>query len=461
MTNKRIIRVLIVISALFLALLTYLMYFNMFQAETVATNPYNRRQWDDERYINRGNIFDADGLVLAETVTDENGASVRKYSQGRLYSHVIGYCSQIYGKSLLERAYDGELLGKGDIDLFIGDKKQGFDLNLTISNKIQQYAYNQMKGKKGAVVAMDPESGKILAMVSLPDFDPDSLALEQNWNNIVEDENAPLIPRTVQGLYPPGSTYKIVTLAGAYENGMAERIFEDTGKFDLGHQTVENYGGKAYGEISLEDAFRVSSNQVFCTVGSELGPQTVLDISKRFGVDKDFGSDLDIAKSRIEYKRMTENDGALVSIGQGQLLITPMHMAMICSSVANGGVMPRPYLVESVTKGSTVIKSGRTKSIGSVMSTDCAEYIGKQMVQVVESGTGTRAKIQGVTVAGKTGTAENEKDKDHSWFVGYAPAENPQIAIAVILENDGSSGGDTAAPIAGKIMKKYLEYKNK
>lgn len=461
MTNKRIIRVLIVISALFLALLTYLMYFNMFQAETVATNPYNRRQWDDERYISRGNIFDADGLVLAETVVDEDGNSVRKYSQGRLYSHVIGYCSQIYGKSLLERAYDGELLGKGDIDLFIGDKKQGFDLNLTISNKIQRYAYEQMRGRKGAVVAMDPESGKILALVSLPDFDPDSLALEQNWNTIVEDENAPLIPRTVQGLYPPGSTYKIVTLAAAYENGMAERIFEDTGKFDMGHQTVENYGGKAYGRITLEEAFRVSSNQVFCTVGSELGPDAVLDISKRFGVDKDFGAELDIAKSRIEYKRMTENDGALVSIGQGQLLVTPMHMAMICSSVAKGGVMPRPYLVESVTKGSTVIKSGRTKSVGSVMSTDCAEYIGKQMVQVVEKGTGTRAKIQGVTVAGKTGTAENEKDKDHSWFVGYAPAENPQIAIAVILENDGSSGGDTAAPIAGNIMKKYLEYKNK
>ncbi len=461
MTNKRIIRVLIVISTLFLALLTYLMYFNMFQAETVATNPYNRRQWDDEKYINRGNIFDADGLVLAETVEDENGDSVRKYSQGRVYSHVIGYCSQIYGKSLLERAYDGELLGKGDIDLFIGDKKQGFDLNLTISNKIQQYAYSQMKGKKGAIVAMDPKSGKILAMVSLPDFDPNSATLEENWNNIVEDQSSPLIPRAIQGLYPPGSTYKIVTLAAAYENGMAERIFEDIGKFDLGQQIVENYGGKVYGEISIEDAFKVSSNQVFCTVGSELGPDAVLDTAQRFGVDKSFDFDLDIAKSRIEYKKMTEGDSALVSIGQGQLLVTPMHMAMICSSVANGGVMPRPYIVESVTKGSTVIKSGRTKSIGSVMSSECAEYVGKQMVQVVENGTGTRAKIQGVNVAGKTGTAENEKDKDHSWFVGYAPAENPQIAVAVILENDGSSGGDTAAPIAGNIMKKYLEYKNK
>ena len=192
--NKKIIRVLIIISALFLALLTYLLYFNLFRADTVSTNPYNRRQWDDERYVTRGTIYDKNGLVLAETVED-GGNTRRVYSQGRLYSHIIGYCSQVYGKSLLEREYDSELLGKGDLDIFQGDKKKGFDLNLTIDNSVQKYAYEQMRGMRGAIVAMNPKTGAILAMVSLPDFDPDAATLEKQWNTIVEDENSPLIAR--------------------------------------------------------------------------------------------------------------------------------------------------------------------------------------------------------------------------------------------------------------------------
>lgn len=453
--NKRIIRVLIVISALFLALLTYLLYFNLFQADTVSTNPYNRRQWDDERYVTRGTIYDKCGLVLAETV--ENGDGIRRvYPQGRLYSHVIGYCSQVYGKSLLEREYDSELLGKGDLDLFQGDKKKGFDLNLTIDNSVQKYAYEQMKGKRGAIVAMNPKTGAVLAMVSLPDFDPDAVSLEKRWNTIVEDENSPLIARAVQGLYPPGSTYKIVTAAAAFENGMKERIFEDTGGFIAGDLKIENYNNKEYGEISLERAFSVSSNQVFCTVGYELGSEKITEIAKRFGINSPLGFDIPTESSRIEYKKMTKEDSALVSIGQGQLLTTPIHMAMICSAVANNGQMVRPYVVESVTKNDITVSKTATKITGQPISVDCAKYIQQLMVDTVKSGTGTRAQISGITVAGKTGTAENETASDHAWFVGYAPAEDPQIAIAVVLENDGRSGGDAAAPIAGRVMNKYL-----
>ncbi len=457
MTNKKIIRVLIVISALFLALLTYLIYFNMFEAETVATNPYNRRQWDDERYVTRGTIYDTNGLVLAETVEDKDGNAVRKYSQGRIYSHVIGYCSQVYGKSLLERAYDRELLGKGDIDIFQGDKKRGFDLNLTIDNTLQKFAYQKMNGRRGALVALEPTTGKVLAMISLPDFDPSAASLEKNWSEVVENENSPLISRCIQGLYPPGSTYKIVTLAAAYENGMTEKIFEDVGEFSVGNVTVENYNGKKYGEISLERAFSVSSNQVFCSIGYDLGADFVDKIAHRFNIGEDIPFDLSVAPSRIEYKKMSDTDGALVSIGQGQLLVTPMHMAMICSTVANNGSMMRPYIVDSITKNNIMIKDTSPKVISQVISPECADYVAQQMINAVKNGTGTRAQISGVMVAGKTGTAENEKDKDHSWFVGYAPAEDPQIAVAVILENDGRSGGDTAAPIAGSVMSKYLQ----
>ncbi len=453
--NKKIIHVLIVVSALFLALLTYLLYFNMFEAEKVSTHPYNRRQWDEERYVTRGKIYDKNGLLLAETVDDGNNIR-RVYSQGRLYSHVIGYCSQIYGKNLLEREFDRELLGKDNIDFFQGDKKKGFDLNLTVDNTVQAYAYKQMQGKRGALVAMNPKTGEIIAMISLPDFKPDSDELESQWNTIVEQESAPLIPRAVQGLYPPGSTYKIVTAALAYENGMKDRMFEDTGGFEAGSFKVDNYNNKKHGEISLARAFEVSSNQVFCTVGYELGGEKITEISKRFGINSAFDFDIPAKDSRIEYKQMTKEDSALVGIGQGQLLVTPLQMAMVCSTVANNGYMVKPYVVDSITKNNTVISQSSTKVIGQPISADCAEYIQQLMIGAVQNGTGTRAQIRGVTVAGKTGTAENEKDTDHAWFVGYAPAEDPQIAIAVVLENDGTSGGDAAAPIAGKVINQYL-----
>lgn len=455
-TNKRIIHLLVVVSALFLALLTYLLYLNMFRAEELALNPYNRRQWDDERYVTRGTIYDADGLVLAETETDADGNSKRVYSQGRLYSHVIGYYSQVYGKSLLEQEYDAQLLGRGDMSLFHGDKKKGFDLNLTIENSLQKYAYEQMRGKRGALVALDPKTGAVLSMVSLPDFEPDAYLLESNWKKIVEDESSPLLARAIQGLYPPGSTYKTVTLAAAYENGMAEKLFNDTGSFSVGDVEVENYNNKVYGEITLEKGFHVSSNQIFCTLGYELGNEKVLGVAERFGINSSPEFDLKMSESKIQYKKMTDTDGALVSIGQGQLLVTPMHMAQICAAVANDGNMMRPYLVESVTKNNTIVSKANTGILRQTVTADCAEYLTQQMVSVVESGTGSNAKIQGISVAGKTGTAENETDKDHAWFIGFAPADEPEIAIAVVLEYDGKSGGDTAAPIAGRVMRHYL-----
>lgn len=453
--NKRIITVLIAVSTLFLALLTYLMFFNLFHAEKVSTNPYNRRQWDEERYVTRGKIYDRTGKVLAETVEGKDSAK-RVYPEGRLYSHVIGYCSQVYGKSLLEREFDSELLGKGDIDLFQGDKKQGFDLNLTIDNELQRYAYSQLNGRKGALVAMNPKTGEVLAMISLPDFEPDAETLEKNWNGIVEDENSPLLTRASQGLYPPGSTFKIVTAAAAFENGLQGKLFEDTGRFKAGSLEVENYNKKAYGSITVEDAFRVSSNQVFCQIGFDLNSEIMLGVSERFGINSALDFDIPTAKSRIEYKKMSVSDSALVAIGQGQLLATPLQMAAICSTVANGGYMVKPYLVGSVSKNGVVLSETKKKNIGQPISRECAKYLEGLMIDVVANGTGTRARINGFTVAGKTGTAENESDKDHSWFVGYAPVENPQIAVAVILESDGGSGGDTAAPVAGNVMRKYL-----
>lgn len=453
--NSKIIRVLIVISALFLALLTYLLYLNLFKSDELRTNSYNRRQWDEERYVDRGNIYDSNGLLLAESVTDENGTK-RVYSQGNIYSHVIGYCSPVYGKSQLEMEFDRELLARDDIGIFAGSKKRGFDLNLTVDNSFQKYVYGQMNGKKGAAVAMNPQTGEILAMVSLPDFQPESQNLEAMWTDIVEDQDSPLLNRATQGLYPPGSTYKIVTAAAAYENGMKGKSFEDVGYFQADKLKIENYNNKVYGSIKLEDAFSVSSNQVFATIGYQLGTEKMQNISERFGINSKVRFDLPTETSRIEYGKMVSADCAMIGIGQGQLRVTPLQMAVICSTVANGGRTIEPYVVASVTKDDVIISQHKPRAANSVISAECAEYLEEMMIKTVESGTGTRAKISGVTVAGKTGTAENETDMDHAWFVGYAPAENPQIAVAVILENEGASGGDAAAPVAGRIMKEYL-----
>ena len=454
-TNKRIIRVLIAISLLFLALVTYLLWFNMFRAKDVYTNSYNKRQWESEQQVQRGEIYSQDGVLLAETEIDGD-ARIRKYPKGRLYSHIIGYCSQVYGKTQLEMSHDDDLIGKGTISLTLNEIKHGNNLNLTINDELQEYAYEQLDGRDGAIVAMEPTTGQILAMVSLPDFNPETI--EKDWPSMMEDENSPFLARATQGLYPPGSTYKIVTAAGVYDNGMTTETFDDEGLFKKDDVTVYNYNKESFGKLDIKTAFEVSSNYVFCTLGYEMGADAVKAEAEKFGVNKSFEFDIPVSQSQIQYKKMTDLDGALVSIGQGGLVMTPLYVAMMASAVANNGKMMKPYLVETVTtENGTVIGQTKPSVLYDSIGTACADYIEDMMIGVVEDGTGTGAQISGITVAGKTGTAENETDKDHAWFVGYAPVENPTICVAVVLENAATSGGKSAVPIAKNIIRKFLK----
>lgn len=455
--KKKIIHLLILISTMFLGLLTYLLYINMFKSEQISSNPYNMRQWDEETSVHRGDIYDVSGILLAETVKNNDGTLNRIYHKKNLYSHVIGYYSKVYGKSLLEREFDSILNGRGDISLNISDIKKGFNINLTIDNKIQEAAYKALDGRKGAVVAMHPKTGEIYAMVSLPDFDPNSYSLESNWNDIVENVDSPLINRAISGLYPPGSTFKIVTSVAAFESGATDRVFEDKGKFELDGLVVNNYNNESFGKITFNDAFKFSSNQVFCTLGAELGGEKLTDIAERFGIGQARDFDIETSESTIGYKKLTDKDCALLAIGQGKLLVSPLDMLLICSTIANNGDTVKPYLVSSATKESgTVVYKSIKKSLGTPISSECASFLKELMVETVKSGTGKNAGLSNVIVAGKTGTAENEKEKAHSWFVGFAPAEDPQIAISVILENDGGSGGSTAAPVAKKVFNAFF-----
>lgn len=452
--NKRIIRVLVAISFLFLALITYLLWFNMFKAGDISTNSYNKRQWESEQSVKRGDIYSSDGVLLAETEIDGD-ARIRKYPRGRLYSHVIGYYSQVYGKSQLEMSRDDELLGKGNISISLGELRYGNNLNLTIIDELQEYAYEQLDGRNGAIVAMEPTTGQILAMVSLPDYNPEKI--EDNWADMMEDESSPFLARATQGLYPPGSTYKIVTGAAAYDNGLTEETFDDNGKFEKGDVTVYNYGKEPHGHIGVKEAFELSSNYAFCTLGYEMGAERVKVEAEKFGVNRSFDFDIPVSQSQIQYKRMSDLDAALVSIGQGGLVMTPLHVAMMGSAIANNGRMMKPYLVETVTTNNgTVVGQSKPSILYDCVGAACADYVQDMMIGVVESGTGKNAQIRGMSVAGKTGTAETDSGKDHAWFVGYAPADNPTICVAVILENDGSSGGSTACPIARNVIRKFL-----
>lgn len=452
--NKRIIRVLICISLLFLVLITYLLWFNMFRAKEISTNSYNKRQWESEQRVIRGSIYSSEQVLLAETEV-QGDARIRKYPKKNLYSHIIGYCSQVYGKTQLEMAYDNELVGKGNINLSINELSKGNNLYLTIIDELQEYAYDRLDGRNGAIVAIEPTTGQILAMVSLPDFDPNKI--EDNWSSMMEDEKSPFLARATQGLYPPGSTYKIVTAAGVYDNGMTSETFDDNGKFEKGDVTVYNYNKESFGKIDIKEAFEVSSNYVFCTLGYEMGADKVKEEAEKFGINKSFDFDIPVSQSQIQYKKMTDLDGALVSIGQGGLVMTPLQVAMMASAVANGGKMMKPYLVEQIkTANDITIGQAKPTVLYDSIGLSCAEYIQDMMIGVVEDGTGKNAQIKGISVAGKTGTAETDSGKDHAWFVGYAPADNPQICVAVVLENDGSSGGSTACPIARDIIKKFL-----
>lgn len=462
------IKLLVVMCFLFLSIIGYLTYFELQIKDNIMTNAFNRRQWAQEDNTLRGSILDRNGTVLASSKM-ENEKQVRIYPYGPLYSHVIGYNSRTYGKSLLELYYNKHLLNINEFsvvfdlkDRFSSNEKRGNNLHLSIDHNLQVKAEKLLNNRNGAVVAMNPRTGEILAMVSKPDFDPNASSLSANWNTMVESPEHPFVPRATQGLYVPGSTFKVITSIAAIENGMDIQTFEDNGKIIIDGKEISNSGQKAYGNIDLAEALSVSSNVVFSQLGIELGFDKLKDITGRIGMQEEIPFDIPVSKSRFPYKEMSETDMAAVAMGQGKLQITPLHMAMITSAIANNGVMMKPMLVSQITtpEGSTVLTK-KPSVLHQITTPETAAKLKVMMQQVVDKGTGRNAQIKGIKVAGKTGTAENElsikqENKEHAWFIGFAPLEDPQIAVAVILEYSGSTGGTQAAPIARELMATWL-----
>ncbi len=488
MNNKRAIYLLVVFGILFLTLIGYLTYLEIFHGEEYRESAYNPRNYEIEKNVLRGSIYDRNSVLLAysEKTTIEkeetvNGNTqivkqnkfVRQYPYKNLYSHVIGYVSDDYSnRTLLENAYNADLIDEGLISKISREIKnketKGKDIYLTIDHELQKVANSALGNRKGAVIAMNPKTGEILAMVSKPDFDPSKDTID-----IDSLEDTALYSRAIQMTYPPGSVYKIITSVAGIENGLEDEIYEDTdGVYVIeskdGNEKndfrCQNVNKKAYGTTNLDSAFTVSSNVYFCHIGSTLSTSNVQDTASKFlfnkDIKKELGFDLPVTKSQFQKGKMTEAERAIASIGQGQTEMTPLHMALMASAIANDGVMPEPYIVSKVGISERV---GKLNSGIRVTTSETSNKIKDMMLSCVESGTGTAAKITGVKVCGKTGSSENsvtakggaDSNKTHAVFVGFAPYDDPEICVCVVIEHAGY-GGTYAAPVARQVMNKYI-----
>lgn len=455
---KRIVFVLIGFCLLFISLIVYISYFQVFKAEKIKNNSYNKRLWINEETTLRGSIVDRNGKVLVYS-EKEGETYKRHYNYGRLYSHVIGYSYREYGKTGLELRYNNTLLDISENDAIneikniVYSNKEGNDIKLTVDHGLQSKARELLKGKKGSVVAMNPVTGEVYAMVSMPDFD--SSKLKEEWKNISEDPSSPLLNRATQGVYPPGSIFKIITAIGLMDTNEEDESYNCLGSTTINGYNIKDYNESGHGEIDLEKAIIYSCNTYFADKSILIGKNKMGTVAENFLINKNIDFDLPVNMSKFPFKEnLGQTDIAASAIGQGKVTVTPLNMVLMAAGIANNGEIVRPTLVKEIIFNNGKIRDNRNIEVLS-QGTDSikAEKMKEIMIRVVEEGTGKNARIKNVKVAGKTGTAQNETDKDHAWFVGFAPADNPKVAVAVILEEEGSTGGRVAAPIGRDIMK--------
>ncbi|MHB1450679.1 MAG: FtsW/RodA/SpoVE family cell cycle protein [Coriobacteriia bacterium] len=461
------------IAVLMAALIANLTYVQVISAGTLAANPANTRGLTAEMRQERGAIITADGVVLADSV--RNGETyTRRYPQGSRAAHVLGYYSLRYGRAGIEAAANEALAGKRDfanladmIEAAAGTPVPGNDVRLTIDSRVQAAAEAALGDRRGACVAIDPATGAILGYASNPGYDP--ATIDDEWAALSGDGTAaPLLDRAGGSLYPPGSTFKIVTLAAAIQSGTAslETTYTGPARLDIGGAPVTNYGGSAYGAIDLRKATASSVNTVFGQLARDVGADALVGQCEEFGIGSRVPFDLPTTTSLMpDPAEMTVWETAWAGVGQpvgehdspAGPQVTPLQMALITAGIANDGVVMRPYLINAITdRSGRIITSTTPRAWTTALDPVTAEAVTEAMIGVVRSGSGGRAAIQGVTVAGKTGTAEAGKSVEtHAWFVAFAPAEDPRIAVALVLENSGV-GGSVAAPAARGVLEAAL-----
>lgn len=461
-TNRYMFYTCILIVAFFFGMIAYMVHFMIMDRQNVIASPYNLRTENLRENVTRGRILSKDGKVLAETSIDKEGNEKRVYPCGELFSHVVGYA--IHGKSGLEASCNYYLLAS-HADLLTqiengvtSHKNPGDDIVTTLDSNLQQVAYDALGDYDGAILAIEPKTGKIRAMVSKPVYDPNTL--EEMWNNLVNDNTSSvLLNRCTQGLYPPGSTYKSIV---AWEY-LREKTEEDPpfsykceGETVVDSVRIHCYEGNAHGEENLREAFAQSCNTAFVSIGSKLDRKKFIEFNQELLFNSTISCDVATAKSSFQITTESPKSSLpQTMIGQGDTLITPLHNALIMCTIANDGVMMRPTLLEEIKSYDDVsIKKFEPRSILEMEDDSNIVKIQQMLEKVVEDGTGTVLKNDQYTVAGKTGSAENEKEKAHSWFVGFSNVEDPDLVVCVIAENSGT-GSKVAAPMAKKIFDAY------
>jgi peptidoglycan glycosyltransferase len=476
--NAPLRRVAISVLVLFTLLIINVNYIQVVRSDELRTDAGNTRVLAEEYDRERGSIIvGGDPIALSER-TDDRLTYLRKYPQGELYAAVTGYYSLVFSNAAMERAENPVLAGSDPrlfvrriADLFTGRDPAGGDVVLTLDAAVQQAAMAGLAGKTGAVVALDPKTGAVLGLASTPTYDPNVLSSHepQKIRDYAEQlDAADPDPRNNQAIgerYAPGSIFKVIVSAAALKDGYTpESMLKAPNVLDLPGTDTElrNFGGgKCNGgaDQSLIDALTVSCNTAFAQLGMDLGEDKVREMAEAFGLD---GEQREIPL-KVTGSVVGDIDGkaalAQSSIGQLDVAATPLQAAMIAAAVANDGSLMKPYLVDQVRAPDlTVIDRTKPEELSEPISADIANDLTTMMMSVVENGSGKAAQLPGVQVAGKTGTAQvGEGVADHNWFIGFAPADDPKIAVAVFVKNGGGTGGGVAAPIAHDVLQAYLD----
>lgn len=472
--NKSIYRLFALVLVMLGAVVGFTSYWSVVDAESLRDNPENRRLLLEEAQIRRGTITTADGEVVARSRSRGPGRQPffeRRYPAGDSFGHPLGYYFLERGRSGIELSLDDVLSGRkaefvSILEQLEGRSREGSDVTLTIDAEAQRAAIQALGGQTGAVVAIAPQTGAVEVMVSNPPYDPNAVRDTDTFRALNRAADAPLVNRATQSGYAPGSTMKVVTAAAALDSGefQPDSILDGDTGIPISGVPLENFGGQSFGETTLTDALTNSVNTVWAQVGEQLGTETMFEYMDRFGFSKrpplDYPPHQMSASGVFDGRRLLDSGDSVdigrVAIGQERLQVTPVQMAMVASAVANGGVLMKPEFVQSITD-----PDGRTEEVepeqeSRVMSEQAASTLAEMMSNVVDEGTGTAAALAGINVAGKTGTAERDAGDNQAWFVGFAPVDDPQVAIAVTVERTSGTGGEVAGPIARDVMEVLL-----
>lgn len=466
--NRGLRRVAMGMTVSFVLLSFGLIYWQFIKAQTLLENPANRRLVLMEEKVTRGGIFDHNGEVLAQTQVSGN-QKLRAYPKGEMFAPLLGYATLKYGSAGLESSLADWLLGMKNatpaqqLARVFGLQRQGDDVVLTVDSRVQQAAYEAMQGKTGAAVAIDPRDGSVLAMVSTPSFDPNQI--NQKWNEILAMPGSPLRNHAFS-LFPPGSTMKVVTAASLLRSGVnTTDLYQCTGSTIINGQVITEQNGRSHGWVNFNQALADSCNTYFAHFGVQSGDQHFLQAAKGFGFGLKIPFELTVPESTITNAvavpdHLDTNLLAASCFGQGQVLVTPMHMALIAAGIANKGVIMTPHLVDQVLDDKQdIVYKTEIKPWITPLSQDEAAKITSAMITAVNQGTAAPGALPDVQVAGKTGSAEpGGNEESHGWYIAFAPADNPVVAVAVLVEHGGTGGG-SAAPVAQAMIKQVLSGK--